>query len=270
VTIRVAIPGCAGRMGRALVQAVVAAPDLELCAASERKGAGAIGQDAGTLAGLPLIGVTVGDDPEALLREATGVIDFTAPATSAALAELCAGRGLPMVVGTTGLGPAERAALEAAARQIPLVLAPNTSVGVNLLFELCARAARLLGPEVAIEIVEAHHGAKADAPSGTALRLAQVLAEATAEQGTLEARACFGRHGAVGARPPAEIGIHAVRGGDIIGEHTVYLCAEGERLELTHRASSRQTFARGALRALRWVVGRAPGLYDMQDVLGLR
>ena len=268
--VRVAIPGCAGKMGRALIQAVAATPDLRLAAASERAGADACGQDAGTIAGLHPLGVTVVDDPGLLLREANGVIDFTAPAATAALAPLCAERGIPMVVGTTGLGPAERAVLATAARTIPIVLAPNTSVGVNVLFELCTRAAQLLGPGFAIEIVEAHHGLKVDSPSGTALRLAQVLAEATAEQGDLEARACYGRKGAVGARPAAEIGIHAVRGGDIVGEHTVYLCAEGERVELSHRASSRQTFARGAVRAIRWLVGRAPALYDMQDVLGLR
>ncbi len=268
--LRVAIPGCAGKMGRALVQALAAAPDLALGGASERAGSPAVGADAGTIAGLAPLGVRIVDDEARLLEGAAAVIDFTAPAATAARAPLCAARGLPLVVSTAGLGAAERAALEAAARTIPIVHAPNTSLGVNVLFELCARAARLLGPGYALEIVEAHHGAKVDAPSGTALRLAQVLAEATAEQGSLEARACYGRRGALGARPPAEIGIHALRGGDIVGEHTVYLCAEGERVELTHRASSRQTFARGALRALRWLSGRAPGLYDMQDVLGLR
>lgn len=268
--LRVAIPGCAGKMGRALVQALAAAPDLALAGASERPGAEACGMDAGTIAGLPPLGVTIVDDVQRMLEGAGAVIDFTAPAATASLTPLCAERGIPLVVGTTGLGREERSVLEAAARRIPLVLAPNTSVGVAVLCELCARAAELLGPAFAIEIVEAHHGLKVDSPSGTALRLAQVLADATAVQGSLEERACYGRRGAVGARPPAEIGIHAVRGGDIVGEHTVYLCAEGERVELTHRASSRQTFARGALRALRWLVGRPPGLYEMKDVLGLR
>jgi 4-hydroxy-tetrahydrodipicolinate reductase len=195
---RVAIPGCAGRMGRALVQAIAAAEDMELAAASERAGSPAIGADAGTVAGLPPLGVVVGADPAALLAAADAAIDFTAPTASVALAAECAARGLPLVVGTTGLDAAQREALAAAARRIPLVFAPNTSVGVNVLVGLAAQAARLLGPGYALEIVEAHHGHKADAPSGTALRLAQALAEATAGEGSLEERACYGRRGDLG------------------------------------------------------------------------
>jgi 4-hydroxy-tetrahydrodipicolinate reductase len=268
--IGVAIPGCAGRMGQALVQAVAAAPDLTLSGASERAGAPSVGQDAGTIAGLPPLGVTVTDDPARLLAGAAGVIDFTTPRPTVELAARCAAAGLPLVVGTTGLDVAQRAALERAAALVPLVFAPNMSVGVNVLVRLVAEAARLLGPGYELEIIEAHHGRKVDAPSGTALRLAQALAEATAAQGSLEERACFSRRGNIGARPAAQIGIQTVRGGDIVGEHTVLLCGDGERLELIHRASSRQTFAGGALRALRWTLGRPPGLYDMSDVLGLR
>ena len=265
---RVAIPGCAGRMGRALVQALAEAEDLELCAASEAAGSPALGADAGTLAGLAPLGVTVTADPEQLLAAAEGVINFTAPAASLEMARRCAERGLPLVVGTTGLSADQRGRLVEAARRIPLVFAANMSVGVNVLLRLCAEAARLLGPGWDIEIVEAHHDRKADAPSGTALRLAEVLAEATG--GGLEQRAQHGRRGQTGARRPEEIGLHALRGGDIVGEHTVYLCTSGERLELTHRASSRRTFAAGALRALRWARGRRPGLYDMEHVLGLK
>jgi 4-hydroxy-tetrahydrodipicolinate reductase len=268
--INVAIPGCAGRMGRAIVQAVAAAPDLRLSGASELARSPAIGQDAGTIAGLSPLGVTITDDPERLLAGAAGVIDFTQPRPTVELAARCAAAGLPLVVGTTGLDAAGRASLERAAARVPLVFAPNMSVGVNVLVRLAAEAARLLGPGYELEIVEAHHSRKVDAPSGTALRLAQALVEATAAQGSLEERACYGRRGAIGPRPAAQIGIQTVRGGDIVGEHTVMLCGDGERLELVHRASSRQTFAGGALRALRWVVGRAPGLYDMSDVLGLR
>lgn len=266
----VAIAGCGGRMGRALVQAVAAAHDLELCGASEVTGSPLVGQDAGSVAGLPPLGVRVTADSEELLAGAGGVIDFTAPQASSALAAHCADRQLPLVIGTTGVGSEELASLKRAAQRIPLVFAPNMSVGVNLLFRLAAEAARALGPDYQLEIVEAHHQGKADAPSGTALRLAQVVAEATPDQGAFEERACYGRRGQTGARPPSQIGIHAVRCGDTIGEHTLLFAATGERVELTHRATSRQTFAAGALRALRWAARQSPGLYDMQDVLGLR
>jgi 4-hydroxy-tetrahydrodipicolinate reductase len=268
--IGVAIPGCAGRMGRALVQAVATAPDLRLSGASERSGAAVVGQDAGSVAGLPPLGVQVTDDQEALLEGAAGVVDFTLPAPTVELARRCAARHLPLVVGTTGFSDEQRDLLGRVARQVPVVLAPNMSVGVNVLVRLVAEAARLLGPEYDLEIVEAHHNQKVDAPSGTALRLAEALAEATAGEGGLAERACYGRKGNIGPRPRREIGIQTVRGGDLVGEHTVMFCGAGERVELVHRASSRQTFAGGALRALRWALGRAPGLYDMSDVLGLR
>jgi 4-hydroxy-tetrahydrodipicolinate reductase len=268
--IKVAITGCGGQMGRALVQAVAAAEDLQLGAASEAPGSSLLGQDAGPVAGLSPLGVTITADIEAFLQEVDGVIDFSHPASSAALCSECAQRRLPLVVGTTGLNEAQRQSIARAAAQIPLVFAPNTSVGINLLLKLAQDAAKQLGPDFDLEIVEAHHRRKVDAPSGTALRLAEVLAESTAQEGSLAERGCYGRQGAVGPRPAHQIGIHTVRGGDIIGEHTVMFCGEGERLELIHRASSRQTFARGALRALRWTLGQPAGLYDMQDVLGLK
>jgi 4-hydroxy-tetrahydrodipicolinate reductase len=269
MTLGAAIPGCAGRMGRALVQAVVASDGLALSGAAEAPGSPALGQDAGSLAGLAPQGIAVTDDLAAALEGASGVIDFTVPAVTATLCPLCAQRGVPMVIGTTGLGEEQLEALHQAAQQIPVVFAPNMSVGVNVLLRLAAEATRLLGPGYELEIVEAHHSNKVDAPSGTALRLAEVLAAATAEAGPMEDRACYGRQGAIGKRPQHQIGIQTIRGGDIVGEHTVMYCGEGERVELVHKASSRQTFARGAVRALRWVVGREPGLYDMQDVLGL-
>ncbi len=268
--IRVAIPGSAGRMGCALVQAVAAAEGMTLAAATETPGAPAVGLDAGTVAGLPPLGVTVSDDPAALLEGVDGVIDFSAMAATLALAPRCAEAGLPLVIGTTGFDDDQLAALREAAERAPLVLAPNMSVGVNVLFKLVDQAARLLGQGYDLEVVESHHHNKRDAPSGTARRIVEVLAEATAEQGALADRERHGRVGDVGARPAAEIGIHAVRGGDIVGEHTVMYCGDGERVEITHKASSRQTFAGGALRALRWAHDRAPGFYDMQDVLGLR
>jgi 4-hydroxy-tetrahydrodipicolinate reductase len=266
---RVAVPGCAGRMGRALVQAVSAAEDMTLSGASEARGSAAVGGDAGLCAGLSPLDVEVTDDLDRLLEGADGVIDFTLPEVTGVLVPRCAGRGLPLVVGTTGLTEAHRATLEDAAGRIPVVFAPNMSIGVNVLLRLVQEAARLLGPAYDLEIVEAHHNRKVDAPSGTALALARALAEATGDQGPLEQRGCYSRHGQIGARPPRQIGIQTVRGGDLVGEHTVMYLGHGERLELTHRASSRQTFARGAVRALRWAAGRPPGLYSMQDVLGL-
>ncbi len=267
---RVAIPGCAGRMGCTLVQAVAGAEDMKLGAASEAPGSPAVGQDAGTVAGLPPLGVEVSDRCEALPLSGGGVIDFSAVPVTVQLAPMCANAGVPMVIGTTGFDDSQLGVLRQAAELIPLVLAPNMSVGVNVLFKLVEQTARLLGEGYDLEVVEAHHHHKLDAPSGTARRIVEVLAEATAGQGTLKDRARHGREGDVGARPAAEIGVHAVRGGDIVGEHTVMFCGQGERVELVHKASSRQTFAGGALRALRWAAGQDPGMYDMQDVLGLR
>ncbi|MBK8481424.1 MAG: 4-hydroxy-tetrahydrodipicolinate reductase [Proteobacteria bacterium] len=266
----VAIVGCGGRMGQALLRALDGAPELRLVAAVEVAGAPTLGQDAAMTAGLPPCGVLVADDLGAALARCDVVIDFSAPAASLLTAEAVARRGtaVALVTGTTGLDADQRRALREAATRSAIVHAPNMSVGVNVLLRLAADAARLLGPDFDLEIVEAHHRHKQDAPSGTAARLAEVLAAATADQGPLGERACHGRHG-LASRRPREIGIHALRGGDIVGDHTVLYCADGERIELTHRASSRQTFAQGALRAARWVAGRPAGLYDMQDVLGL-
>jgi 4-hydroxy-tetrahydrodipicolinate reductase len=264
----VAVPGCAGRMGRALVQAIAASEEHALVGASEAGGSPAIGKDAGTVAGLSPLGVAVTDDPAVLLAGAAGVVDFTAPKVSCDLARRCADSGLPLVLGTTGLSQEERRWVSRAAKKIPIVFAPNTSVGVNVLFHLCAEAARLLGPSFDLEIVEAHHAGKVDSPSGTALRIADLLAAARLDEDAPRDRLRHGRRGS-SKRQRGEIGLHAVRGGDIVGEHTVMFCGAGERVELVHRASSRRTFAAGALRALGWLVGRKPGLYSMQDVLGL-
>lgn len=257
-------------MGHALLQALAGATDLRLVAAVESAEAVGLGQDAGVLAGVRALGVALDADLASALDRCSVAIDFSAPAVSLETAAAVAQRGgrVGLVIGTTGLDGAQREALQRAARSAPIVHAPNMSIGVNVLLRLAAEAARLLGPDFDLEIVEAHHRHKKDAPSGTAARLAEVLAAATGEQGPLNERAVHGRQGLT-PRARREIGIHAVRGGDIVGDHTVLYCADGERVELTHRASSRQTFAQGALRAARWVVGRAPGLYDMQDVLGL-
>jgi 4-hydroxy-tetrahydrodipicolinate reductase len=265
----VAVIGAAGRMGRALVRAVAESGQARLCAAIERPGSPELGADAGTLAGLPPLGVALAAQPPG--PQAADVwIDFSAPAASVANAPAAAAAGVALVVGTTGLGPAEREAMAAAARHIPLVLAPNTSVGVTVLLQIVGQVARALGPGYDLEIVETHHRAKRDAPSGTALRLAEALAEATGRDLGHSAR--YARQGDIGPRGDEEIGIQTLRGGDVIGDHTVHFLGPGERIELTHRASSRDTFARGAVRAALWLAapGRAAGLYDMRDVLGLR
>jgi 4-hydroxy-tetrahydrodipicolinate reductase len=212
--------------------------------------------------------VDQGDDPATAVPAADVVIDFSTHEVTSRVVELCVRHGRALVIGTTGHTPAEKAAIAAGAARIPLVWSANYSTGVNLLFWLTRRAAEILGEGFDREIIELHHRHKKDAPSGTALRLAEILAEVRRQ--SPEAVLRHGRQGLVGERPPAEIGMHALRGGDVVGEHTVLFAAPGERVELTHRASSREPFARGALRAARWVVGRPPGLYDMQDVLGLK
>jgi 4-hydroxy-tetrahydrodipicolinate reductase len=208
------------------------------------------------------------DDLAKALHGADAVIDFTSHEASARHADACAGAGVPLVIGSTGFTPEAKAKVAAAARRIPVVLSPNMSVGVNVLFELVRRAAEVLGDAYDVEIVELHHKKKRDAPSGTAVRLAEVAAEAL-RRDPKDALA-FARHGILGERPPWQIGVQTLRGGDAVGEHTVFFCGEGERLELTHRATSRDQFAQGAVRAARWIVGRPPGLHDMADVLGLR
>lgn len=208
------------------------------------------------------------DDLAAALSSAEVVIDFSSADITDGLLTACRAARKPLVIGTTGHDAAQREAIATAARDIPIVFAANFSVGVNTLFWLTRQAARILGPGFDLEVIETHHRLKKDSPSGTARRLVEILAEArdlSYEQDTRH-----GRHGLVGARPPGEIGVHAVRGGDVVGEHTILFAAMGERLELTHRASNRETFALGSLRAAAWLPGRSPGLYDMEDVLGLR
>jgi 4-hydroxy-tetrahydrodipicolinate reductase len=227
-----------------------------------------VGQDAGVVAGLAPVGVHVVDDLAKALGGADVVVDFTTHEASARHAEACADRGVALVIGSTGFTVEAKARVAAAARRIPVVLSPNMSVGVNVLFELVRQAAQVLGDAYDVEIVEIHHKKKRDAPSGTAVRLGEVAAEALGRD-PKDAFA-FARHGIMGERPPWQIGVQTLRGGDVVGEHTVYFCGEGERLELTHRATSRDQFARGAVRAAQWVPGRPAGLYDMADVLGLR
>jgi 4-hydroxy-tetrahydrodipicolinate reductase len=261
---RIAVIGAAGRMGRAIIRTIAETPGAKLAAAVDRAGHPENGADAGTLAGVAPLGVALQAEPA---KNADVWIDFSTPAASVANARAAAAAGAAIVIGTTGLSAADKDAIAGAARAVPVVLAPNMSVGVNVLLGLVAQAARALGPSYDLEIVEAHHRAKRDAPSGTALRLAEALAEATGRN--LAATARYARQGDVGPRTAEEIGIQTIRGGDVVGDHTVFFLGTGERIELTHRATSRDTFAQGAVRAALWLSGKSPRVYEMKDVLGL-
>ena len=264
----VAIIGAAGRMGRTLVRMIHAEDGMRVAAAVEREDDPHVGADAGTLAGVGEIGVNVEDSLDRALDVSDVCIDFTLPGPTVEHAEACRSRRRALVIGTTGLSADQRSKLEDAARDIAIMHAPNMSVGVNLCFKLLDIAARALGDSVDIEIIEAHHRNKVDAPSGTAVRMGEIIAGALGRD--LADCAVYGREGHTGIRDRRTIGFETIRAGDIVGEHTVMFGGEGERIELTHRAASRANFAAGALRAARWVVQRPPGLYDMQDVLGLR
>src|SRR5512145_1455925 len=226
------------------------------------------GQDAGLIASVGPLGVDIVDGLGRALEGADVVIDFTSFEASVGHAALCADRGVALVVGSTGFTPEAKAKIADAAKRIPVVLSPNMSVGVNVMFDLVRRAAAILGDAYDIELVELHHKLKKDAPSGTAMRLAEVAAEGRGLDPAKELT--FARHGMIGERPAREIGVQTIRGGDIVGEHTVFYCGQGERLEITHRATSRDQFARGAVRAAAWLAGKPAGLYDMADVLGLK
>ncbi len=253
-------------MGRALVRAASETPNVLLAVAIERPEFPHLGADAAQLAGLPPAGMPLTSDLPA--RGAADVwVDFSVPAATVATVRAAAGRGAAMVVGTTGLSPTDKEMIAKEAESIPVVLASNMSVGINAMLHLVADAARILGSAYDLEIVETHHRAKRDAPSGTALALAEALAQATGRDLAKSAR--YARQGNIGPRTDAEIGIQALRGGDVVGDHTVFFLGRGDRIEITHRASSRDTFAEGAMRAALWLPGRPAGLYDMRDVLGL-
>lgn len=265
--IGVAVAGVSGRMGRMLVAALEGHSRLALAAALERPGHGWLGRDLGTAMGGAAGGPVVTDDAGAALAAAGVVIDFTVPAATVELAGVAARTGCAMVIGTTGFSDDQIAALDRAAAAVPIVRAGNMSLGVNLMVALTRRVAAALGPEYDIEVVEAHHRMKIDAPSGTALMLGQAAAEGRGV--ALDDAAIRGRDGITGARPEGGIGFAVVRGGDVVGEHDVIFAGPGERLVLRHLASDRMLFARGALTAAAWVAGRAPGAHDMIDVLGL-
>ncbi len=263
----VAIAGISGRMGRALLEAVLAASDMRLHAALDRAGSPALEGDAGALVG-GLSGVKVSADAAVVLSGADVLIDFTRPEATLHHLGVCVEQRVGLVIGTTGFDAAGKAAIEQAAKSIPVVFAPNMSVGVNLALKLLDMAARVLDEDFDIEITEAHHRHKVDAPSGTALRMGEVIANALGRD--LKSCAVYGREGVTGERDSRTIGFATLRGGDIVGDHTVMFAGIGERLEITHKASSRMTFALGALRAARYLLGKPDGLFDMQDVLGLK
>ncbi len=268
MTIRIAISGAAGRMGKALIQAVAAQPEARLTAALVRPQSSLIGADAGELAGVGKLGVALTSDLDAVVDQIDVLIDFSTKDASLVNTALCAARGKGIVIGTTGFSDSEKTELLAHRQRIPLCLSANYSTGVNLCFKLLDMAARVLGEDSDIEVYEAHHRHKLDAPSGTALRMGEVLANALGRD--LSKVAVYGREGQTGARDKDTIGFATVRGGDVVGDHTVMFMADGERVEITHKASSRLAFARGAVRAALWLGDQQPGLYDMQDVLGLR
>ena len=265
--IRVAVVGAAGRMGKTLIGAVTAAEGLALTAATELPDSTLVGVDAGELAGVGKLGVLISHSLTKVVDDFDVVIDFTGPVATMVHLDVCRKHGKAMVIGTTGLDDGQKNTIKAASDEIGIVFAPNMSVGVNLCFRLLELAARVMGDDADIEIVEAHHRHKVDAPSGTALRMGEVVAEALGRD--LKEVAVYGREGQTGARDPKTIGFETIRAGDVVGEHTVWFATEGERVEITHKASSRMTFAKGAARAAAWLANQDKGLFDMQDVLGL-
>ena len=270
MTTRIGVTGAAGRMGRILIEAVgLAGPgQLTLAAAIERPESSLLGADSGELASQGRNGVPVVGSLQDVIDDIDVLIDFTVPAATMANLELCAQHGVAIVIGTTGFTDEQQALIDAAAHKIAICKASNFSTGVNLCFELLEMAARVMGEESDIEIVEAHHRHKIDAPSGTALSMGQVVAGALGRD--LDDVAVYGRQGQTGARDKNTIGFATVRAGDIVGDHTVMFAAEGERVEITHKASSRLSFARGAVRAANWLCAQPAGLYDMRDVLGFK
>lgn len=265
--VRIAIAGASGRMGRMLIEATLKDPEVVLAAAFERPESTFIGKDAGDLVGSPC-GVAITSDVSAGLAQADCLIDFTRPEGTLHHLQLARAAGCGMVIGTTGFSAEEKAAIGAAAQSIPVVFAPNMAVGVNAVFKLLDVAARILNEGYDVEIIEAHHRLKVDAPSGTALRMGEVVASALGRD--LESCAVYGREGVTGERDGQTIGFATVRGGDIVGDHTVLFAGIGERIEITHKSGSRMPYALGSLRAARFIAGRKAGLFDMQDVLGLK
>ncbi len=265
---KIAVSGAAGRMGRRIIALASDNPEIKIAGALEMAGSPFLGQDAGELAAVGKLGIAVTDDVNSVIADCDVLIDFSSPAASVKNIGLAAQAGKAIVVGTTGFSDEQRSEIERTAGSTRCLIAPNMSRGVNLLFNVAEKVARALGPDYDVEIIESHHKLKKDAPSGTADKLAQVTANALGRD--LGEVGIYGRRGVVGARTPEEIGVLSVRGGDIVGEHTVMFITNGERLELIHRAHSRDAFASGAIQAALWLLKQPDGIYDMQDVLGLK
>lgn len=263
--IKIIVTGACGRMGKRIARMVIEQEDMELAGAVERKNHPSLGKDMKEILGGGKTGVVLQNDLKKVIDKGEVIIDFTHPEATLGHLKLAGEHHKAMVIGTTGFGEKEITEVKGLAKNIPCVLSPNMSVGVNLLFRIAGQVAKVLGDDYDMEIVEAHHCHKKDAPSGTAKKLGEILAKAREQN--LEKVAVYGRQGITGERPKESIGIHAVRGGDIVGDHTVIFAGQGERIELVHRAHSRDTFARGAIRAARFVATASPGLYTMQDVL---
>ncbi|MBW6510941.1 MAG: 4-hydroxy-tetrahydrodipicolinate reductase [Desulfuromonadaceae bacterium] len=266
--IKIAVTGAAGRMGGRIVALATESADLQVIGAVEMAGHARLGEDAGSVAGCGALDVKIVDSLETALADADMLIDFTWPEVTLSNAAVCEKLGKAMIVGTTGMNPEQRRKIERIAQTVPVVFAPNMSVGVNLCFKVLKDIAATLGDAFDVEIVELHHNKKKDSPSGTAVRMGEIVADALGRDYPQVAN--YHREGMCGERSVEEIGMQTVRGGDIVGEHTVYFVGMGERIELTHRAMSRDMFARGAIRAAAWLGGKPEGLYDMQDVLGLK
>lgn len=267
MTLKIGIVGAGGRMGRQLIQAVQNAQGVKLGAAFERQGSSLVGADAGEVAGIGSIGVKIADDLRSQAENFDLLIDFTRPEGTLAHLEFCVANGKKMVIGTTGFDDAGKAAIKTAAEKTGIVFASNYSVGVNLVFKLLEKAAKVMGDYCDIEVIEAHHRHKVDAPSGTALSMGEHIAKTLGRD--LKTHGVFAREGITGERKRNEIGFATIRAGDVVGEHSVWFADEGERVEIAHKASSRMTFAKGAVRAAKWLENKQNGLFDMTDVLDL-
>jgi 4-hydroxy-tetrahydrodipicolinate reductase len=265
--IRIAVLGATGRMGRAIIQATTQNPQIQLAVALERAGNPLIGQDAAAQAGLPAAGIMVTDSLIVAINDFDVLIDFSRPEATLAALPLCVKHGKAMVIGTTGFTPEQKAEFSVAAKQIPICMSANFSIGVNVTLRILELAGRVLGDSYDVEIVEAHHRHKVDAPSGTALRMGEAVAAGLGRN--LKDCAVYERYGNTGPRDAKTIGFATVRGGDVVGDHTVMFLGDGERVEISHKASSRVNFSSGAVKAAAWLSGRAPGIYEMRDVLGL-
>jgi len=265
--LRIAIAGAAGRMGKTLIEACQQTEGVSVSAAIERPGISLIGADVGEIAGVGTLDVQLVDDVASVVEDFDTLIDFTSIETTLKNLEICKANARHIIIGTTGFNDEQKQIIKNAAEKTAIVFAPNMSVGVNLCLKLLEMAASVLNEDYDIEVIEAHHRHKVDAPSGTALRMGEVVAETLGRD--LNECAVYGREGHTGAREPGTIGFETIRAGDIVGEHTVMFATEGERVEITHKASSRMTFAKGAVRAAKWLQGKNSGLYDMRDVLGL-